>query len=289
MSGAEKARVTGAPQVSQSPDRWAVTVIRQDTNPIPSHHRHGVSALRVGALLGVCGLVSLSAVVTKEAVARSSRLEPLAALAPAPAKPSILETARPLLTEAGSAVTDPLTGPALAGPPAPTPDDLAAREAEEARAAAVITEAAPAPALEPASPAYADAEVRYFNGRPCRPARTMTMVVTAYSPDWRSCGDSADGITSSLHDVGTNAMKLVAADTRLLPLGSMISVPGYDDGKVVPVLDRGGAIKGHRLDVLYPTHEAARRWGVRTLKVTVWEYADGKPADDFRAIRDSRN
>ena len=43
------------------------------------------------------------------------------------------------------------------------------------------------------------------------------------------------------------------------------------------MLDRGGAIKGSRLDVLYPTHEIARRWGVQHVDVMVWEYADGEP------------
>ena len=73
------------------------------------------------------------------------------------------------------------------------------------------------------------------------------------------------------------AWRMVAADTSLLPFGSMVSVPGYADGEVVPVLDRGGAIKGRRLDVLYPTHEIARKWGRQRLQVTVWEFADGEP------------
>jgi len=124
-------------------------------------------------------------------------------------------------------------------------------------------------------------DLRWFNGRPVRPVRTITMVVTAYSPDARSCGVHADGITASGYSVRTNGMKLVAADTSILPFGSLLTVPGYDWGDVVPVLDRGGAIKGHRLDVLFPTHEAALEWGVRELDVTVWEYADGEP-DDFR-------
>jgi len=119
--------------------------------------------------------------------------------------------------------------------------------------------------------------VRYFDGRPIRPARTIWMTVTAYSPDERSCGKWADGRTATNHSVWTNAMRLVAADTRLLPFGSLVSVPGYADGEVVPVLDRGGAIKGRRLDVLYPTHQIARKWGVRRIPVVVWEYADGKP------------
>lgn len=128
---------------------------------------------------------------------------------------------------------------------------------------------------------------RWFDGRPVRPARTIWMTVTAYSPDARSCAGTDDGITSSLHHVSTNNMKLVAADTRLLPLGSMVSVPGYDSGKIVPVLDRGGAIKGKRLDVLFATHEEARKFGVRRVAVTVWEYADGK-GKDWRKVRDSK-
>lgn len=116
--------------------------------------------------------------------------------------------------------------------------------------------------------------IRYVDGRKVRAARTVWMTVTAYSPDHRSCGKWADGITASNKSVWTNGMKLVAADTRLLPFGSLLSVPGYDNGRVVPVLDRGGAIKGARLDVLYPTHAIARRWGVQRLPVTIWEYVE---------------
>lgn len=113
-----------------------------------------------------------------------------------------------------------------------------------------------------------------FDGRPLRQAGTLEMVVTAYSPDERSCGKSADGITASGYSVWTNGMYMVAADTRILKFGSLVSIPGYHLDKPVPVLDRGGAIKGHRLDLLFPTHEQARAWGKKTLTVTVWEYAD---------------
>ena len=138
----------------------------------------------------------------------------------------------------------------------------------------------PAGVEDPASPATPVARRESapqgptFNGRPIRKSHTVRMLVTAYSPDARSCGKWADGITASGYSVWTNGMKLVAADTRLLPFGSIISVPGYNGGNPVPVLDRGGAIKGRRLDVLYPTHEIARQWGAQRLTVTVWEYAD---------------
>lgn len=163
----------------------------------------------------------------------------------------------------------------------PSPGPLLSESVVEPVLAGAVVE----PAGEDASPRLWSPEIRFFNGRPVRPARTMWMTVTAYSPDARSCGPFADGRTATLHSVNTNAHRLVAADPRVLPYGSMVSVPGYDQGRIVPVLDCGGKIKGRRLDVLYPTHEQARRWGVQRLRVTVWEYADGLPAENPRRER----
>lgn len=229
-------------------------------------------SVELAGLAIVACVVSASAIVIKEGIHRS-RFEPLAKIDASP-MPSTVPVVIPTADELASIedldaevadVRDPMF---FAQPPEPKVEII----------------------VEEPSVKYAESfEIRYFNGRPVRPARTITMVVTAYSPDEQSCGDSADGITSSLHSVWSNGMKMVAADSKVLPLGSMITVPGYDNSNIVPVLDRGGAIKGNRLDVLYPTHEIARKWGVKRLKVTVWEYADGRPADDFRAIRDSRN
>lgn len=154
--------------------------------------------------------------------------------------------------------------------------------------------ALPEPVAGPVAPAMAtlglgglekDTGIRWYNGRPVRPARTISMKVTAYSPDAASCYPFADGQTATLHSVDTNGGFLVAADTSVLPFGTMLSIEGYAGGSVVPVLDRGGAIKGNRLDLLFPTHEAARQWGVKNLDVVVWEYADGLPATDPRKER----
>jgi 3D (Asp-Asp-Asp) domain-containing protein len=120
----------------------------------------------------------------------------------------------------------------------------------------------------------ADAEVRQFNGRPVKAVRRIRMLVTAYSPDERSCGKFADGVTASGYSVWANGGKLVAADTRILPFGSLVEVPGYHNDGIVPVLDRGGKIKGHRLDLLFPTHEQAREWGKKWLTVTVYEFVE---------------
>lgn len=130
-----------------------------------------------------------------------------------------------------------------------------------------------------------DPDIRWFDGRPVRPYYTITLQVTAYSPDERSCGKSADGITATLHSVETNGHCLVAADPKWFPAGTLMSIPGYDEQRIVPVLDVGGAIKGRHIDLLFPTHEQARRWGVKKLQVTVWHYADGKPVVSPRKLR----
>lgn len=185
--------------------------------------------------------------------------------------PVLAEVRMPQAPVSRPAMRSAVVTPAMWAVGAPEPEPLLEVEAEEYPAEVA---------------AFAgDPSVRWFNGRPVRPARELTMVVTAYSPDERSCGESADGITATLHSVETNDFCLVAADPALLRYGSMLTIPGYDEDRIVPVLDCGGAIKGHRLDVLYPTHEKAREWGRRKLKVVVWEYADGLPAENPRRER----
>jgi 3D (Asp-Asp-Asp) domain-containing protein len=92
------------------------------------------------------------------------------------------------------------------------------------------------------------------------------MLVTAYCPCTECCGPDARGITASGRPVSANGGKFVAADGDL-PFGTRLVIPGYNDGQPVEVLDRGGAIKGDHLDVFFPTHEQARRWGVKWLVV----------------------
>ncbi len=97
------------------------------------------------------------------------------------------------------------------------------------------------------------------------------MTVTAYCPCTKCCGRQAKGITASGASVRANGSKFVAADTRLLPFGTKVSVPGYNGGTAVPVLDTGSKIKGHRLDVYFSSHQKAMSWGSRYVQVTVGE------------------
>lgn len=99
--------------------------------------------------------------------------------------------------------------------------------------------------------------------------RWIWMEVTAYCPCQRCCGPQASGLTASGLPVSHNGGRFVAADTNVLPFGSRVWIPGYHDENPVPVIDRGGAIKGHRLDVYFPSHEQALQWGRQWLLVAV--------------------
>lgn len=108
-------------------------------------------------------------------------------------------------------------------------------------------------------------------GMPVRTVRTVLMEVTAYCPCSKCCGKDAHGVTASGKPVTYNNGRFVAADTRRLPFGTKLKIPGYYDGEVVEVIDRGGAIKGDKLDVYFPDHQTARRWGRQMVPVQVVE------------------
>src|SRR3954470_11317642 len=65
--------------------------------------------------------------------------------------------------------------------------------------------------------------------------RIVMMEVTAYCPCPKCCGPKAAGITASGKDIGYNAGRFVAADSRLA-FGTQLVIPGYD-AKPVEVID----------------------------------------------------
>ncbi len=97
--------------------------------------------------------------------------------------------------------------------------------------------------------------------------RTVRMRVTAYCPCRKCCGRHSDGITACGHKI-RRGDTFVAAD-RKHSFGTKMIVPGYNNSNPVKVLDRGGAIRGNRLDVFFNSHQKAKKWGVRHLQVKV--------------------
>ena len=85
----------------------------------------------------------------------------------------------------------------------------------------------------------------------------VSYVATAYSLR----GRTASGVPVS--------KGLIAADPRLLPLGSRVKLEaGAYSGEYV-VADTGGMVRGKRIDIWTPTSREAMRFGRRTVKLTV--------------------
>ena len=85
--------------------------------------------------------------------------------------------------------------------------------------------------------------------------------ITAYCSCSKCCGKS-NGITAS----GTRATagRTVAASSKFA-LGTKLNINGH----IYTVEDRGGAIKGNKIDIYVNSHSEALAWGVRYLPVSV--------------------
>lgn len=90
----------------------------------------------------------------------------------------------------------------------------------------------------------------------------MYVSATAYSHE-----DTKSDFTALGYNIKeNNTMKLIAVDPRVIPLGSKVWVEGY--GEAIAG-DTGGAIKGHKIDVLMPSSSHALAWGRKTVRVKV--------------------
>ncbi|MGB9887904.1 MAG: 3D domain-containing protein [Moorellales bacterium] len=93
----------------------------------------------------------------------------------------------------------------------------------------------------------------------------MEVLATAYAPG----DDGVDGITATGLPVDRG---VVAVDPRIIPLGSVVYVPGYG---YALACDVGGAIRGRRVDVYFADRSEAIAWGIRRVRVTVYSGGGG--------------
>ena len=108
--------------------------------------------------------------------------------------------------------------------------------------------------------------ISFFNPPAQSAVRMIDMEVTAYCGCESCCGTNSPGITASGYKI-RQGDKLIAAP-RTFPFGTQIFVPGYG---LASVEDRGGAIKGNRLDVYFDTHKKALQWGRQVVIVEILE------------------
>ena len=90
-----------------------------------------------------------------------------------------------------------------------------------------------------------------------KPAPSENFEATAYSLR----GRTASGAPATTG--------VIAADPRVLPIGSRVRIEaGTYTGEYI-VADTGGAVKGKRIDIWTPSSREAMRFGRRTVKLTV--------------------
>jgi 3D (Asp-Asp-Asp) domain-containing protein len=85
--------------------------------------------------------------------------------------------------------------------------------------------------------------------------------LTAYCPCAQCCGKS-DGITASGYHLKSSDHLQICAAPGNIPFHTVIKISGGWNG-TVRVEDRGGAIKGKRLDIFCRTHQEANQFGVK--------------------------
>jgi 3D (Asp-Asp-Asp) domain-containing protein len=95
------------------------------------------------------------------------------------------------------------------------------------------------------------------------PQSLGTFKLTAYCSCPLCCGEWADGTTYT----GTTATagRTIAVDPDVIPLGSTV----YINGAPFVAEDIGGAIQGNRIDVYFPTHDAAIEFGVQYAEISI--------------------
>ncbi len=102
-------------------------------------------------------------------------------------------------------------------------------------------------------------------------ARPQNYVATAYA---------LRGRTAS----GQNVRRgIIAADRRVLPLGTRVRIDAGKQSGEYLVADTGGAVRGNKIDIWVPSNGEAMRFGRRQVRLTVLQYPRGKGAPKAQA------
>ncbi len=94
--------------------------------------------------------------------------------------------------------------------------------------------------------------------------RKIRVVATAY--DTSPAENGGYTISATGHKLRRG---IIAVDPRVIPLGSIVHIPGYGEGWAV---DTGGKIRGSRIDLCNPSRSWCNRFGRRKVEVTIVGY-----------------
>lgn len=100
--------------------------------------------------------------------------------------------------------------------------------------------------------------------------------ITAYCPCEKCCGywatvrpadENGEPIVYTASGKIAAQGVTVAADTSILPFGTVLVIGGHE----YTVQDRGGMVKGNHIDIYFDSHEAAKEWGTQYMEIFVKE------------------
>ncbi len=104
--------------------------------------------------------------------------------------------------------------------------------------------------------------------------KTVEVIATAYCPCEKCCGKWAlsrptdangNAIVYTASGAIAQAGRTIAVDTSVFPFGTVLTINGVE----YVAEDRGGAIKGNRIDVYFDDHNEALQFGRQTLTAYV--------------------
>ncbi len=108
---------------------------------------------------------------------------------------------------------------------------------------------------------------------------SMKVMATGYTAGFESTGKTSKhpeyGITYSGVKVrrDKNTVSTIAADPKVIPLGSILYIPGYGYGIVA---DTGSAIKGRKIDLYFATtKQVYKEWGKKSVVVQLIKRGNG--------------
>ena len=95
--------------------------------------------------------------------------------------------------------------------------------------------------------------------------KEFTVSASAFTAGCNGC----TGITATGINLKKNPdLKVIAVDPKVIKLGTKVHVEGY--GYAIAG-DTGGAIKGSKIDVFFPTKKEAYNWGRKKVKIKILE------------------
>jgi 3D (Asp-Asp-Asp) domain-containing protein len=118
-----------------------------------------------------------------------------------------------------------------------------------------------------------------------------TVIATGYTAGFESTGKNEShpeyGITFSGVKVKRDLYSTVAADLSVFPIGTILFIPEYGYGVVA---DKGGAIKGNKVDLYYETVEDVyNKWGKKEIDVYIIEQGNGKLTEaELQALNEDK-